>query len=295
MGMIGGFLFLVPLILVYMSGYENGQLLQSVNAKIQSDEQNVTLIDEEVLIGVLARAIPYTYEDEALKAQAVVSRTYMARRALGIQIKGQLPRYSLDEMKSLWQGNFDNIYETYKKAVEETRDEVIFYNGQPIEALYSVSSGEYTRDAIDVYGKEVPYLKSVESEGDPITKQVKLQKKEVVDLLKVDYPEAILEVDTLESQIQVIEKDSAEYIKSIQIGNLILTGEEVRKILELPSSNFRIFVDGEYLIFDVKGSGQGVGMSQNGANEMAKQDMGYKEILNHYYQDVTIEKYSDQQ
>ena len=284
------------MIVVYASGYDTGKLLKTMENANQEEARKAALdiIDEETLIGILAKEIPYTYEIEAIKVQAVVTRTYMARRILGIQSKGALKGYSVEEMKNLWQEDYDKNYAIYKAAVESTYYEMIFYDNQPIEALYHNASAGKTRDAASVYNKDIPYLKSVDSKLDNISKQIRLTKQKMAELIQEKYSELIIDVPTLENQIQIIEKDEADYVKSIQIGNVTLKGEELRELLELPSSCFKVYVSGDELIFDVRGIGQGIGLSQNGANELAKQGMNYRDIIKHYYTGVTIEKYEIQ-
>lgn len=292
---IGGCLFLIPLIIVYAGGYQNGDLLQKVN--IQTEKNNnegddTAFIDEAKIVGILAKEIPYTYEYEAIKAQAVVIRTYIARRMLGIQTKGTLEGYTEEEMKNVWGEDYSEIYATYKEAVNETKNEIILYNNEPIEAIYHKASGGKTRTAKDVYDVDIPYLKSVTSEGDMVTKQIELQKSEIVAKLQEVYPDIIIDASTMENQIQIVEKDEAEYVKSIQIGNVIIKGEEFRKILGLPSSNFKVFNHNNSLVFDVSGIGHGAGLSQNGANELAKSGKTYLDIIKYYYKDVVIENYT---
>ncbi len=291
---IGGCLFFIPFMIVYVGGYQNNDLMQkmSIQAKVQEDQEDTApLIHEEQMIGILAKEIPYTYEYEVIKAQAVVIRTYMARRILGIQNKGELIGYTQEEMQELWGKDYQNIYATYSEAVKETQNEIIIYQNEPIEALYHRSNGGKTRSALDVYNVEVPYLKSVDGDNNPVTKQIQVPKTDIASKLRQVYEDISIDEKTIENQIQIVEKDQAEYIKSIQIGNSIIKGEEFRKILGLPSSNFKIFNQGETLIFDIKGAGNGVGLSQNGANELAKQGKLYHDIINHYYTDITIENY----
>ena len=145
-----------------------------------------------------------------------------------------------------------------------------------------------------MYKTEVPYLKSVESPVDTVTHQVTYTKKEVVERIKSKYDQLLVSADTLENQIQIVSKDEAGYIGGIQIGNITLGGEEFKTLLELPSCAFKIFFSDENVIFDVKGVGTGIGLSQNGANELAKQGMGYEDIIKHYYTDITIENYEVQ-
>ena len=171
---------------------------------------------------------------------------------------------------------------------------MIFYDNSPIEALYHRASSGKTRDAKSIYNKDIPYLKSIDSKLDLISRQIKLPKEKVVELIKEKYPEFIVDTQMLENQIQIVERDEADYVKMLQVGNLTINGETFKEILSLPSSCFKVYASGNELIFDVRGIGQGIGLSQNGANELAKQGMTYKNIIKYYYTGVTIEKYDVQ-
>lgn len=290
--LIGASLFLIPVLMIYASGYEKGSALAQITQN-KEETQETTLLDESLIIPILAKEISYTYEYETIKAQAVVIRTYMARRALGIQTTGELVGYTEEEMKELWKEDYESIYKTYEEAVEDTKDEIIWYNNQPIQALYHKASGECTRSANDVYNIEIPYLISVSNEKVLGSTQIKMSKKEVAETLKQNYNDIIIDDEHLENQIQIIEKDKAGYIKSIQIGNLILEGEKFRDVLGIPSSNFKIYLAGNDLIFDVVGSGLGIGLSQDGANEMVKQGKDYKEVIEYYYTGVDVKAYGE--
>lgn len=291
---VGSCMFLLPIFIVYLTHTPVGVSHQETS-QIEERQEEKDIINEETLIGILAKEVPYTYELEALKAQAVVERTYMARRILGIQKQGAIVGYTEEEMKALWgEENYQRIYNKYKEAVEATRGKIIVYNNQPIEALYHKSSSGRTRDGKSVYKQEIPYLKSVESSVDVITEQIKWNKEEMVLKIKEKYPDLVAEVEHLESQIQIVSKDQAGYVDAIQIGNITLTGEALKIMLGLPSCAFKIYNAEEVLIFDVKGSGTGIGLSQNGANELAKQGMLYEDIIKHYYTGISIEDYEVQ-
>lgn len=291
---VGSTMFLLPIFIVQISKVEVGSD-KVPTSSVQTQEKEEDIMNEETLVGILAKEVPYTYEPEAIKAQAVVARSYMARRILGVQSKGAIVGYTVDEMKALWgEERYESIYKIYQKAVSETKGKLILYENQPIEALYHEASSGKTRDAKSVYKTEVPYLKSVESKVDTITHQVTYTKKEVVERMKAQYDQLNVSADTLENQIQIVFKDEAGYVGALQIGNRVFTGEEVKTLLELPSCAFKIYYSEEQIIFDVKGVGTGVGLSQNGANELAKQGMGYEDIIRHYYTGVTIEDYEVQ-
>ncbi len=291
---IGSGLILLPIFIIHILGVEVGDMtLDTQVAAVNPVEQDI--IQEETLIGIMAKEIPYTYELEALKAQAVIERTYMARRILGIQKKGAIIGYTVEEMKALWgEDKYQEIYDIYKEAVEATRKKLVMYDNKPIEALYHEASSGKTRNAQSVYKQEVPYLKSVDSSVDEVSKQVILKKGDIAKKLEEVYPNIVIEPKTLEQQIQIVKKDEADYITAMQIGNITLPGERLKTILDLPSCAFKIYNSQDEIIFDVRGVGDGIGLSLNGANELAKQGMNYEEILHYYYTDVTIEEYEVQ-
>ena len=292
----GSSLIILPLLVLYIQkipidGRMNTQI-EEMALEIQKEKDDI--IEEETLIGILAKEVPYTYEKEALKVQAIVERTYMARRILGIQTKGAIVGYSIEELHKLWGEDYEKIYSIYEEAVKATKGKMILYHNQPIEAIYHSASSGKTRDARDVYGVEVPYLKSVESNVDTISTQVRYDKKEVVEKLKKQYSTLVVDAATIKDQIQIVDKDQAGYIKMIQVGNVTLKGETFKELLGLASCAFKIYESEGQLIFDVRGKGNGVGLSQNGANELAIQGATYEQIIKTYYTDIEIGEYEYQ-
>lgn len=290
-GCILGCLLIIPTFVVYLGGYYDPNMINELSLEKTEEKQVQSELNQKI-IGVLAKEVPINYEYEALKAQAVLVRTYMLRRQLGIITQGQLEGLTMQEMKDLWQEDFDEIYQNYEQAVNDTRDEVIYYEKEIIEPIYHRSSGGETRNAKEVYGMDVPYLQPVSSEGDPITQEIEISKIEIATKLRQIYKGIIIDENILEQQIQIIRRDESEYITQIQIGSNMMTGEELKKILGLPSSNFEIQNDEDKLMFKVKGIGHGVGLSQNGANELAKNGSNYTQILSHYFTGTQIKKYS---
>lgn len=290
---VGSCFILLPIFIIRITGAEVQNI--PITSRFEQQEEEKDIIKEETLIGILAKEIPYTYEMEAIKAQAIVERTYMARRILGIQKNGAIVGYTEEEMKYLWgEEHYEEIYNKYKEAVESTRKKLIMYDNKPIEALYHEASSGRTRDAKSIYKQEVPYLKGVESSVDKVSRQIKYSKREIVAKLQEAYPNLVVETDTLEKQLQIVKKDEAEYISAVQIGNITVSGEKLKELLELPSSAFKLYNSGDEIIFDVRGIGMGIGLSLNGANELAKEGMLYEDILHYYYTDVTIEEYEVQ-
>ncbi len=254
---------------------------------------------EEYIVGVVAAEMPALYEQEALKAQAVAARTYAARslqngNTVDDLIKSGGQAYNtVEEMQEKWGSNFDTYYNKIKSAVDETKGEIMVYNGEPIlAAFHAISSGK-TETAENVWENDEPYLQSVESPMDTTaedyTAQTVMTEEEVISKLQAQKPELSVAKGGFASQTQVIERSEAGYIQTIQIGNVVFTGRQVREILGLRSSDFTITQSGENVIFTTKGYGHGAGMSQYGANALAQEGKGYKEILEYYYTDISFE------
>ncbi len=286
--LIGSLMILLPVLTIYATNTPIGTVSQTPTVSEADTKKDI--MDEETLIGIMAKEIPNTNELEALKADAVAIRTYMARRILGLQSKGAIVGYTRDEMIELWgKDNFYDTYALYKEAVDETKCEIMMYNNVPIEAVFHKASSGKTRSAKDAYNEDIPYLQSVDSVKDTITNQKEISYKDATALIKNKYPD--YKGETVQNQIQVISKDDAGYVNSVQVGNITLTGDEVRSLFGLQSAAFKIYFKDNSLLFDIKGEGSGIGLSLNGANELAKAGMGYEDILKLYFTGVDLEEY----
>ncbi len=243
----------------------------------------------DYLIGVLGAEMPVSFNIEALKAGAIVSRTYALKK---IKNEEKLTDDVLtqvyndgNELKNKWGNEFDKYYNKIKQAVEATKDLVITYNGELINAMFFSTSNGYTESAKEVFGYDIPYLQSVESNIDKeTTPYLKTIEKEMSILLN------ILNVTSLDN-IEIVSRTSSGRVKEIKIENKVYSGVEFRKLLGLRSTDFDINVDGKNVIITTRGYGHGVGMSQYGANELANIGYSYNDIIHHYYQNVNIEKY----
>ena len=291
-GKIVGIMVVIPSLCVLLGGFYNPALLESVKNKKHTTIETKSMDDyrEQEVIQVLASTIPPGSHLEAIKAQAVIARTYMLRRELGIIEEGELSKMSKEEMQALWKEDFEDIYEIYEQASETTKGEVIVYEDELIEPVYHKESAGYTRDALSLYQIDIPYLKAVESEGDRIKNEKVMLKTEMIERLKNKYPQILLNDQYLENQIQIVARDKSGYIESLQIGNVLMEGEVFRELFELQSSAFTIRGEKDTILFSTFGIGHGVGLSQNGANQMALLGKTYKESLEHYYTDIKITK-----
>ena len=253
---------------------------------------------EDYITGVVAAEMPASFEAEALKAQAVAARTYAKRRidagnTLDDMIKNGGQAYnSVEDMKNKWKDSFDENYSRIKNAVEETKGEIMVYDGEPILAVFHAISSGKTETAGNVWSNDEPYLKSVESpmdtEAQNFTAEVSIPLNTVISKLQEKHPELAVTKGNLVAQTQIIERSESGYIKTIQIGNVVFTGREVRELLGLRSSDFTLRQDGDSIIFTTKGYGHGAGMSQYGANALAQEGKDYHEILKYYYTGISF-------
>ena len=179
-----------------------------------------------------------------------------------------------------------------KQAVNDTKGQIITYNGEPIVPLYFSTSSGKTENSEEVFSTEYPYLKSVDSPYDKYAPKyastLKISNKDFVSKLQNTYSGININQNDLSSQVKILSRSNGGSVAKIKLGNKELTGRDIRNILNLNSANFEIKFGTNSLDFVVKGYGHGVGMSQWGANGMAEEGYKYYEILSHYYKDTTI-------
>ncbi len=255
---------------------------------------------EEYLIGVVAAEMPASYEPEALKAQAVAARTYTVYKSLhggcsahqGADIctdSTHCQAYlTAKEMASRWSGDTDKYLNKIIKAVTSTRGEMIYYEGEHIQVFYHASSGGFTENCENVYSQALPYLVSVQSEGEEASSNyygtVTVSRDEFITRMKAFSSDISFKNAPL---IGKITRFDSGRINTIQIGTKTFTGRELRSIFSLNSTIISIDV-ADSITFSTKGFGHGVGLSQTGANAMAKNGADYIDILTHYYSGVTV-------
>lgn len=240
----------------------------------------------EYLVGVVSGEMPASFPMEALKAQAVVARTYTMKslqigRKLTDSTSTQVYKDN-NQLRSLWGNDYDRYYQRIYDAVTSTDNICVYYNGNYIDAVYHSTSNGYTEDAVNVWGNSIPYLQTVASTWDQnVSSYLKIITKEESDII------SILGLDNLD-EIQILERNNSGRVEKVQIGNKIFSGVELRNMLGLRSTDFEIIKDNNIITITTKGYGHGVGMSQYGAKGMAEQGYSYREILNHYYTNVNI-------
>lgn len=243
--------------------------------------QELTL--EEYVIGVVGGEMPASFNIEALKAQSVLARTYALKKLDQNQILKDDVSHQVykdqNQLKQLWGSSFDTYYNKIKNAVTSTKGQYLSYNNNYIEAVYHSTSNGKTEDAVAVWGNSFPYLKSVDSHWDlTASSYLRETTKEfniLSDIIGLDF--------NSQTNIEVLSRTVGNRIDKIKIDDTVFTGIELRSLLGLRSADFDINVGDTNATFVTRGFGHGVGMSQYGANGMAKEGYSYQKILSHYY------------
>ena len=243
---------------------------------------------DDYLTGVLLGELPESFAFEAKKAQAVVARTYALRVAAGDRHNGAVCTDS--GCCQSYREAADAGAAAARKAAEAVRQTagmVLTYNGQLIDATYFSCSGGSTEDAVAVWGTEIPYLQSVASPGEEhathYADTVSFTFQEFRKALQRDLPE-----DPSRWLGAVTYTDSGS-VESMSIGGVSYAGTQLRKLLGLRSTVFTVELGQNAVVIHTKGFGHRVGMSQYGADAMARAGKDFAQILHHYYQGVVLE------
>ncbi len=260
---------------------------------------------EEYIVGVVSAEMPAYYDFEALKAQAVASRTYtlysMAHGGCHTNPDADVCTNSKccqafsthERMQKTWGNDYASNYNRIAEAVMNTAGEVLTYKGKICDALYHACSGGRTEDSENVYSNKLPYLRGVDSPyEDPMRQQdVEIGTAELVALIAAKYPESGVTEDNARDEIEIVSTYESGRVKTLRLGKTEITGKQGRSLFDLKSAMYTITWSENGAVFHTKGYGHGVGLSQNGANGMAKHGSTYEEILHHYYTDVQITVY----
>ena len=260
---------------------------------------------EEYIVGVVSAEMPAYYDFEALKAQAVASRTYtlysMAHGGCHTNPDADVCTNSKccqafsthDRMQNAWGKDYADNYNRIAEAVMGTAGEVLAYDGKLCDALYHACSGGRTEDSENVYANALPYLRGVDSPyEDPMrTEDVPIGEDALLELIAAKYPESGITEDNLREEIGIASTYPSGRVETLRLGKASVTGKQARSLFGLRSTMFTITWSEEGIVFHTKGFGHGVGLSQNGANGMAKHGSKYREILLHYYTGVEIASY----
>lgn len=310
-------ILMIPTLLVapFMSGTQ-GELTEDLQTKKEKEKQVMlgkSIIDvpvyrssqgkteiiplEEYIIGVVSSEMPATFEDEALKAQALAARTYIVRQLLNEEPIG-VPKDAVvsdttshqvfksdAELKKQWGKDYEWKMKKIYNAVASTQGQILTYENKPIDASFFSTSNGYTENSEEYWTTPYPYLKSVESPWDEKSPEY--------------YDRIAIKVSDFEKKLKVklgssgevgkiIERTSGKRIAQVDINGTKLNGREIREKLGLRSSDFTWELKGDRVVITTKGFGHGVGMSQYGANFMAQDGKKYQDIVSYYYQGTQV-------
>ena len=268
----------------------------------------VMLPQREFLIRTLAMEMPALYHEEALKAQAVAAYTYYTRRrnqqaenpdpalkgADFITPHSSFPQdYTEEKLRQRWGEDYEQNYQKICAAVDAVAGEVITYNGALIDACFHAVSNGTTEDAATVWGAAVPYLQAVASTGDTTASGYASERTLTPDEIKAALTKAGIAANLPADPATWFGSptlSAAGTVAAQPIGDVTLPGTKVRQVFGLRSATFTItYADGKFT-FAVRGYGHGVGMSQHGADYLARQGYDYRQILEHYYEGAKVER-----
>ena len=292
-------IFIPYLLTVWVRGGFGGKQTDPVQEQI-----------EEQLPFVVAREISIDSESECLKAQTMIARTNLWKsyqKAMEEESQTNenadwsvsdsgLESYTEQELKKLWGTSYESNMEKLRQAVEETSGEILTYEDQTIQAAYHYAANCKTRNASEVPGQEdYIWLQSVDSEDDMLADRFLnvsyMEKQDFVNALAPIFQDEVLDAAQMPGALELSRRDSVGYVTEVTYGTTVANGEAVRQALHLNSACFYLSeLDGKIRIV-TKGIGHGLGLSQYGANELAKQGKNCREILTYYYTGVSIEKW----
>lgn len=287
------------IVIIYNKNYKEISLnyinTRYIRVKRMASGNIETIPLEEYIVGVLAGEMPISFEIEALKAQAVASRSYALKR-MEYNINSDydvvdsiMNQVYLDNnyLKNAWNNSYVKNINKLRTAVNATIDEYLEYNDKVVDAMFFSTSNGYTEDSSNVFNFNCEYLKSVESPWDEEVTSSFVTKKNIS--LKEFYQKLGLTYNK-NLNVEIKKRSNTGRILLLKINNIEFKGTDVYNKLSLRSTDFNIELEGDYINITTKGYGHGVGMSQYGALGMAKKGYTYDEILKHYYSNVNLTK-----
>ncbi len=274
----------------------------SIESKNEIDSERRVIIDEnginreisldEYLTGVVGGQIDASYEAEAIKAQAILTRSFvynaMEDELIVTEADLRLEYYNKKELEGIWGDNFKEYHEKVSLAVKDTAGQIMTYDDCIADGVFHEISAGATRDGTDVY----PYLKSVESDYD-------IEAENYMTIKEYSFDEFMAVAAGLEQgavftegeaiSLQIVETDDAGYVKSAMIGTRTFEGERIMEVFELPSCAFTFQILENKVRIICHGRGYGYGMSQYGASKLAEEGNNAELILKYYFEGVKVE------
>ena len=277
---------------------------RDVTLTIQDGDTTEQMTLERYLTGVVRGEMPASFEMEALRAQAAAERSYVYYQlAAGRKDAHPDADFCTDHTccsaylsetaaREKWGGDFAPWNTRVEQAVSDTDGQVVLYNGRPILAVFHSSSAGRTAAAGDVWSGDLPYLVSVDSpEGEETVPNyystVTFTAAEAKEKLLAAYPELKLS-GTPDRWFGAAAENGSGRVETVSVGGTDIEGTELRRIFGLRSACFTVAADSKSVTFRVTGYGHGVGMSQYGANQLAREGKTWQEILEWYYTGATV-------
>ncbi|MHC0036491.1 stage II sporulation protein D [Pseudoneobacillus sp. C159] len=257
---------------------------------------------ERYVVGVVAAEMPAQFELEALKAQALTARTYIIRQMLSGERLG-VPEGAMvtdtvthqvyrneDDLRKIWKPEeFAWKLQKVQEAVLATKGQILTYKGEPISSTFFSTSNGFTENSEDYWSNSFPYLRSVASPWD-VKESPKFNNQVVMPIAEFERRLGIRLAGSSDVIGEITERTEGNRVAKVKIGGKTLTGKDVREKLDLKSSDFSWVKKGDHIVIKTKGYGHGVGMSQYGANGMAKEGKTYDQIVKYYYKGINISK-----
>lgn len=305
------FMVLIPMLIgLYLGGEKESdktpvnklEVPETVDVWLSEEKKVAKINFEDYVTRVTASEMPTSFEEEALKSQSIAARTYVMAKIIKYQEKKpeshpkapvcdtthcQVYKTEKELIESHDEG-WETSFKKLKKACKATRGQMLYYDGELVmQPLFFSSSGGQTENSEDVFSGAYPYLVSVSSpyeEGASHSNEAKsFTTNEIKKALEETYGDR-MPGDISVKRIKILSRTGGGRVEKMQIGDAIYKGTEVRNALGLSSALFNIsFKENGEIVFTSNGFGHGVGLSQYGANGMAKEGYDYKEILKHYY------------
>ncbi len=302
-------LFAIPLVLLKDSEKKLEKNVSpgtdlSIDVYMDDIDKVVKMNFEDYILGVVAGEMPASFHVEALKAQALAARTYtmLRMRQFGGSGCSKHPEAEICTDPTHCQAyknptTVKKDLDKLKEAVYGTAGEVIVYDNKLIDAVFHSTSGGKTENSEEIWSSKVPYLRSVISQYEEHSPKYVAQQEVTIDnfiqgIKKLD-PVVKINKKNIKNEIKVLERSEGGRITKLKIGDKTFDGMDVRNVLGLNSSNFNYTVGMNTILFTVIGNGHGIGLSQYGADGMAKNGAGYRDIVMHYYQGVDIVDIND--
>ena len=294
-------LIIVSIGLPFLSKGKERNIPEKINLYLTDEDIITELTPEEYLVGCLAAQIPIDYEQEALNAQAAAAMTYAVRlmtdfennnpnipEGADLSDDGKIcqPYYTYEDAVAAYGESYNDYLPSLEKAAAYGAGHIITFNNEPIYSVYhSVSAGK-TNSAMGIWGRDFGYIKPVDSKWDESYINFECRNEmttEQARLSLVSYMEGISTPVDYGKWFSELNADENGYVISVKIGDNVFSGGDIWRIFGLRSTAFTISYQNGIFTFVTKGYGHGAGLSQYGANELAKEGKTAAEILRYYY------------